>query len=349
MSQRIDTGFTIADRLNFGAPLTMEIDRVPHWKPVQPYKQNPPGYVPGTEQSKPGSKSLRAKKAEALHRNMRLMIEKHGIERVAFCTLTFADHVCSYREGQRRYNSLASNLLKEVFGDYLCAVHRGEQRGRLHYHLAAVCHGDIRTGFDFDAWRVLLAHVHLFGRKNETYRELCKPVYASANPELRRIWKVFRDRAKDYGFGLVETFPVRSNSEAVARYVGSYVKTGADRRQVRDKGMRTIRYSFKGEYCRIRDVVWPDGPALTWRDGEAALSLLLGVHDRAGLRELLGNRWAWHWRNPIMVLGEHVKRASRVFYSVCVTFDEFKGKERVEQVVLFCRDLMDWHEKEKGK
>jgi hypothetical protein len=52
-----------------------------------------PALPPGEQTARPGSKSLRAKKAEALHRNLRELSEliaRHGIERVAFVTLTFA-------------------------------------------------------------------------------------------------------------------------------------------------------------------------------------------------------------------------------------------------------------------
>jgi hypothetical protein len=65
------------------------------------------------------------------------------------------DNVCDFREGQRRLNSLATNLLRRLFREYVVAVHRRERRGRLHYHLVAVTKEDVRTGFDFEAWRRL--------------------------------------------------------------------------------------------------------------------------------------------------------------------------------------------------
>lgn len=306
----------------------------------------PPGFVAGEVLAKPGSKSLRAKKAEALHLNLKGMIARHGIERVAFVTLTFADNVCDFREAQARFNSLASNLLKGMFREWIVAVHRGEERGRLHYHLIVATPDDIRTGFNFDAWRALLAHVHLFGRKNPRYRELASPVYASANPALRNIWKTFRDRAKGYGFGIVETYPVRSNADAVGRYVGSYVKTGADRRQLRDRGMRTIRYSLKEDYTRIRDVVWPDGPALVWRNGEAALCLMLGVDGREGLRHFYGKRWAWHMRDAIMLLGRWSDRASEAFYRAAADIAVQTEFDRKWSVALFCDAFRKWEEKQ---
>ncbi|OAM40851.1 MULTISPECIES: hypothetical protein [Eikenella] len=52
------------------------------------------------------------KSAYVLQLNVKSFIDRHGIERVGFLTLTFADDVKCPKEAQRRFNSLRSNFLK---------------------------------------------------------------------------------------------------------------------------------------------------------------------------------------------------------------------------------------------
>lgn len=291
-----------------------------------------------------GRKSYEAKKAECLHQNLQAMIKKHGVERIVLCTLTFANDPKCMRAAQRRFDSINSNLLGELFLAHVTAVHRGTKRGRIHYHLIAVCKEDVRTGFDFEAWNRLLAHVHLFGRHNAQYRALCGPVFGSANPALKAIWKTFRDRAEGYGFGMVETYPVRSNAEAVGRYVGSYVRTAAENRQFRDKRMRTIRYSMgKGQRVASAQFSWLNGPAALWRKGCALFSLLCGVDD---LALMFGKRWAWDLRKEITLLGRHADRATHKLYEVAEGMALLGVPERRAQVGEFCRRLAEWEAKE---
>ncbi len=213
-----------------------------------------------------GRRSYEAKKAESLRLNIEAMIARYGLDRVVLCTLTFANDPKSMRVAQRRFDSINSNLLGELFEAHVTAVHRGTKRGRIHYHLIAVCKADVRSGFDFEAWQRLLAHVHLWGRHNAEYRQHSAAVFKSANPALKEIWKTFRDRAEGYGFGMVETYPIRSNAEAVSRYVSSYVRVAAENRQYRDKRMRTLRYSLApGERVASASFSWLKGPGSTWR------------------------------------------------------------------------------------
>ena len=291
-----------------------------------------------------GRKNYEAKKAESLHKNLQSMIEKHGVERVVLCTLTFANDPKSMKTAQKRFDSINTHLLGSLFVCHITAVHRGTQRGRIHYHLIAVCRDDVRSGFDFEIWNALLAHVHLFGRNNARYRQLSKALFATANPALKAIWKTFRDRAEGYGFGMVETYPIRSNAEAVGRYVGSYVRVAAENRQFRDKRMRTLRYSLgKGERVASAQFSWVNGPAALWRSGCRMLGLLLGLDD---FKTTFGKRWAWELRAMIGVLGRYSSRMNAKFYEVAEGLAALPLGERFAQVGEFCRQLEEFEKKE---
>ncbi|MBC2595640.1 hypothetical protein H5P28_15335 [Ruficoccus amylovorans] len=92
------------------------------------------------------------KKNFALEKNIEYMAHHFGIERLGFLTLTFADNVTNFREAQRRFNSFRSNILGKNFEASVVVV-EPQKRGAVHYHLVVVCRSDIRTGFDFTAFR----------------------------------------------------------------------------------------------------------------------------------------------------------------------------------------------------
>jgi hypothetical protein len=108
------------------------------------------------------------KTAFALMLNVLWLIERHGLERVGFLTLTFARHVVAYKDAQKALHSLMTGVLKGRYPEYIIVMERMES-GRIHYHLLVVMAEDIRTGFDFAAV------------KHKDYK--------SASPYLRREWK----------------------------------------------------------------------------------------------------------------------------------------------------------------
>jgi len=291
-----------------------------------------------------GQRSKLAKKAESLHLNLEAMINRYGTNRVVLCTLTFAENLRCAKKAQERFKSINTHLLNELFVAHVTAFHRGSKRGRPHYHLIAVTREDVRTGFDFDAWRALLAHVHLFGRHNARYRQLCAPVFASANPALKAIWKTFRDRAAGYGFGMVETYPVRSNAEAVGRYVGSYVRVGAENRQWRDKGMRTIRYSLPaGERIASARFSWVYGPGRAWRQGCAAWALITGIDQNGldGFAKQWGSKWARQLRFEIGTLGRWADKMGEGFYRQVDQFSTLSTADRIEAAMQLVRHFRE--------
>ena len=97
-----------------------------------------------------GLSSARRKTAFALKSNVLLLLERYGLERMGFLTLTFARHVVDYRKAQTAPHSLMSGVLKRRHPEYIIVLERMDSQ-RVHYHLLLVVAEDIRTGLNFAA------------------------------------------------------------------------------------------------------------------------------------------------------------------------------------------------------
>jgi hypothetical protein len=197
-----------------------------------------------TEEKKPQSNHV--KSARALAENCRALVEKYGLERIGFLTLTFYDHVTEHKEAQRRFNSLATHVLRERYADYIKVSER-QQSGRWHFHLLVVLGEDIRTGFDFDAYKAAKR-----AGKLSTHRHWTKAYGASASARLREEWRFWREVGKRYAFGRVEMMPIKSTAEGVARYIGKYIGKHMHSRKLEDKGVRLVACSHGARVWRVR-------------------------------------------------------------------------------------------------
>jgi hypothetical protein len=206
---------------------------------------------------------------------IRQLAEKSGVERLGFLTLTFRDDVQEIREASRRYNSLATHVLR---GRYVATmtVRERTKRGRIHLHLIVVLPGDIRTGFDFAA--------------------IAKGDYRSANPALRSEWAFWRKTAPAYGFGRTELLPVKSTAEGVSKYVGKYLAKHHFQREEADKGARLVSYSSSARAGSTR-FSFLSPKATLWRTKLARFAERLGfAGNESGFyrwaREVHGPKWA---------------------------------------------------------
>ena len=226
------------------------------------------------------------KTAFILKASVEQLAEKHGIEKLGFLTLTFSDHILSPREAQRRLNSLISHVIKKRYTEYLGVLER-QKSGRIHYHLLVVLTVDIRTGVDFT--------------------ELSQKVYKSASPELRQEWGFWRKTAKKYGFGRTELLPVKKSIEAMAKYVGKYIAKHIDNRELRDHGVRLVRYS-RGARVGTTKFNFKSEGSKAWRSKVRIFSQIvatnhdLPVRDLSDLTSILGPRWAYNNREFILSL-----------------------------------------------
>lgn len=213
------------------------------------------------------------KTAFLLTLNIAAMIARHGLGRVAFFTLTFAEHVLAPKEAQRRLHNLARRVLSGRYVEYVRVFER-QQSGRIHYHLLVVLPPgvDIRSGVDFEA----------FGRGD----------YRSAGPALRAEWAFWRQTARLYGFGRTELLPIRSTAEGVAKYAGKYIAKHVGARQEQDKGVRLVSYSSgtnRGS-CKFG---WVSPGSWLWRHKLAVVAGELGFKGPEDFSKAFGAKWAY--------------------------------------------------------
>jgi hypothetical protein len=229
----------------------------------------------------------RKKVAATLTENIRYLCDTHGLERIAFFTLTFADHVTDPAEAQRRLHSLTAGVLNERYPHRIRVFER-QKTGRIHYHFVVVVPDDIRTGVDPDA--------------------IAAGDYKTANSALRREWAFWHKTAKKYGFGRHNLQPVKSSHDALALYVGKYIGKGFQFRNETDKGVRLVTYSGDARHmvCKHTAV---NKYSNEWRAKCLEFSRIIarakpharirGIED---LQFVLGKRWSYRYRNFILSL-----------------------------------------------
>lgn len=219
------------------------------------------------------------KTAFVLKESVQRLAGQHGIERLGFLTLTFAEHILDPAEAQRRLNSLITHVIKSRYLDYLGVFER-QKSGRIHYHFLVALDKDIRTGFDFE--------------------DISKGSYRSASLDLRSEWSFWRKTSKAYGFGRTELLPVKSNIEAMAKYVGKYISKHIEAREYQDKGVRLVRYSRGARAGTTRFQFNTEGSG-EWRRKVAVFAEIVRsrypdeqINDVSDLSRVLGPRWAYH-------------------------------------------------------
>lgn len=220
------------------------------------------------------------KSASALAWNVKAMCEKHGIERVGFLTLTFADHVLDPKEAQRRFNSLSTHVLRSRYRGHVRVFER-QKSGRIHYHLLVALDEDIRTGVDIQAVM------------DDDFRTATRP--------LRAEWNFWRRTAKEFGFGRTQLVPIISTSEAIGRYVGKYISKHIGEREERDKGVRLVEYSGGSRVANTK-FAWATPGGAAWRHKVGQFAQVIGERngicsgmEYGDLSKLCGPRWAyWH-------------------------------------------------------
>jgi hypothetical protein len=216
--------------------------------------------------------------AFALGFNTRSFVEKWGLERVGFFTLTFSSHVSEHRIAQKAFNSLATGVLRDRYESYISVLER-QRSSRIHYHLLLATGFDLRTGFDFKSIRT--------------------GDYRSAGEALRREWAFWRRKAPMYGFGRTELFPIESTVEGIALYVGKYISKHVGARRGDDKGARLVRYSKGSMRCSTR-FAWNSVGGWLWRSKLGIKSAECGFTSLSDWGEAFGPKWAWALAESIM-------------------------------------------------
>jgi len=243
------------------------------------------------------------KTAYALEMNVARMFAESGIEKMGFLTLTVGDwtpcaegfcrgpkgkkrfvQVFDPVEASRRINSLLTGLLRHLFRRAVVVTER-HKSWAIHFHLIVECLEDIRTGFDFVAFRA-----------KHGYKK-------SASPALRSLWALLLKRLPGYGFGRAELTPIFKTGEAVSRYVSKYVEKNLFARLPEDKGKKLVRYmGWKGTHLRPNDFCWATPGACEWRTRVRSIAALHGISTPEKAREAWGAKWAFRLTSVMSAL-----------------------------------------------
>jgi hypothetical protein len=222
------------------------------------------------------------KAAQTLFLNVQRLITKEAssVNHVGFLTLTFPDNVTDHKEAHERFRSFRTNYLSKhpSFGSWVHVKER-QKRGAWHYHIIVVLKGDIRSGVNWD--------------------ELSRGVYRSANPYLKSLWQDLRENLQKYGFGRSELLPIRSNEEAMARYIGKYISKHMGSRTDSDKGVRLVNYSRDWVRNSVR-FAWNTDNAHEWRRKLSLFAGYIGCSEFYQISEKLGSGWAYKYIDYIM-------------------------------------------------
>lgn len=230
------------------------------------------------------------KMAEVVRLEVERLARNYGLERLGFLTLSFVDAVYSIREAQRRYHSLLTNFLSANFGGGIVVWERFNHG--IHFHLLVVCDEDIKTGFDFEAV------------KRRDYRSVC--------PWLRAMWATLRVVLPEYGrpeigepgFGRHELLPIRTEAEAVGRYLGKYISKHLECKLDIDRGAKIVRFFGCARVGRVASAqfAWANGRSYIWRLGVGAFAEHFRV-TWSDLSRIGGARWAFHLGRAIFDRG----------------------------------------------
>lgn len=224
--------------------------------------------------------------AQTLFLNVQRLITKEApdVNHVGFLTLTFPDNVTDHKEAYRRFRSFNTNYLSKhpAFGEWVHVKER-QKRGAWHYHLIIVLSGDIRSGINWE--------------------ELSRGVYRSANPYLKALWKDLRENLHKYGLGRPELLPIRSNEEAMARYIGKYISKHMGQREEDDKGVRLVNYSRNWVKNSV-NFAWNTKNAQEWRRKLEKFAKTLGCTELYQLSEKLGPGWVHKYLDDIIEIDQ---------------------------------------------
>ena len=225
------------------------------------------------------------KSAFILGESVRIFCDTHKITHVGFLTLTFPITLRDPKLAQKRLHSFLTHILTPRYKNHISVFERQES-GSIHYHFLISLAQDIKTGIDFD--------------------ELKNRNYKSANKYLKSEWKFLRETAPNYGFGRTELLPVKTNEQAMSKYIGKYIAKHVEVREYQDKGINLVRYSNGARIGTNRFNFISEGSKL-WRQKLQKFAVHVEDHipnavinSPLDFKNYLGPSWAYKNREYIL-------------------------------------------------
>jgi hypothetical protein len=214
-------------------------------------------------------RTSRRKQLFVAQENIRLYIEKFGVNNVGVLTITMPSECLSARKFQEKWHSFRTNVIGRIFRTGMWVRERQPRTGNWHSHAVVNVGRDIRSDFPFD--------------------QVNSRFYANVDPALRKIWKDLREKAVKYGFGRTELLPIKHNSSGCARYLTKYLT----------KALPSEK-AFGEEQCRLFGIwggvrfVYSNFDWVSnriWRKRKLWLASTVQCDDVAGFNGLYGPRW----------------------------------------------------------
>lgn len=216
--------------------------------------------------------SKKNKQSFALQKNIEHFCQCYCFNTIGFLTLTFADEVTQHKEATKRFNSLATNVLKKKYKAWI-RISEKQNNGRWHFHLIVACNDDIRRNINFELI------------KKRKYKR-------GANDNLRAHWAYWRKVALKYGFGRTELLPIKKTIKHVAIYATKFIK-----QTQKEKGIRLIAYSKRALRLCTQSFSWYES-GKKWRQACALFFALYKVNEK---------NWAYKYRDKIMELSNMIE------------------------------------------
>ena len=229
--------------------------------------------------------------------------------------MTFKGNVTCRKRAGKLYKRFRNHFRDAGIEDVLVKTTEPQERGALHFHCVVAVGGDIRTGFDFDAFK----HTKEIGKRifelggfDKAPKSLLrihgnstKQYARSATPLLRSMWRQLRKAAKKSGFGRCELQPVK-NTKALSLYVGKYLAKGLKVTPPGMKGMRKINYCRGIKRKVSGSFSWAFGKTREWRDrlNWWAKFRRVRVNDYEELQRRYGKGWAKRIAEEVMHIGQ---------------------------------------------
>ncbi len=162
--------------------------------------------------------------------NIRLYIERSGINNVGVLTITTPDSCLNAFQFQKKWHSFRTNVLKERFPTGMWARERQPRSGNWHAHCVVALRRDIKTTFPF--------------------QEVQRRNYRNVDPQLRSLWKELREKGAGHGFGRIELLPIKRSGPGGGTLPDEVSRSGARLAEISwGREMPALRNMGRGEIC----------------------------------------------------------------------------------------------------
>ena len=240
-------------------------------------------------------KSKTYKKMFSLTGNVGHFAEKLGVDNLGFLTLTFKGNLRDPKEAQRRWNNINRTILRDKKFQVLAKTVETQKRGAIHYHCLVHIGQDIRTGFDWDAFKK--ASLAYKAKDPKEGRAQTKIYAMSAKDHLRHLWGYMRTKAESHGFGRTELMPIQYPNN-IGSYLGKYLNKDDE---MREKGkadpwmkkVRKISYGRKHRRKYSANFSWVTGRGAEWRRKLKEWAEYRGFKNTDEISAVYGKNWSY--------------------------------------------------------